>query len=90
MSILHLLGALDIAVAASMILYSANLLPWNVIVACIIYLAGKVAIFHKDVASIIDAVVIVVLIFLSFGYANGTILLLCIIYLLQKAFRSFV
>lgn len=76
-------------VAISIALYAKEFMPWNVIILSIIYLAGKTIVFHKDIASLLDGFVVIVLVLQLIGIANDILLFICILYLLQKALRSF-
>lgn len=84
---LRILGILDALTALVIVLFALQLVPWNALLACIIFLAGK-AILFRDIASVLDGIVAVVLVFLLLGVQNTIILGLCIVYLVQKATRS--
>jgi len=88
MSALRILGILDSVVVLVVLFYLAELVPWNAVLGCIVFLASKTVIFPTDLASIIDGIVAIVLVLLLFDVQNTVVLGISLLFLVQKAVRS--
>lgn len=72
---------------------AAPILPTKVIIYCAGYLimkGGFFAITSYDIASILDVICGIIIILLAFGISHGTVNIIVLLYLIQKAVFSFV
>ena len=94
MFIVKFFGIMDFLAAIILFLAAIGVAPIRLVIGFALYLFIKAFLFKGDFASIIDLVIGVFLVILFIvGYAQGILAILTIIaalYLLQKAFFSFV
>ncbi len=94
MFIVKFFGVMDFLAAFTIFLVAIDVAPIRIVIGFALYLFLKAFLFKGDFASMIDLVIglFMILLFLI-GLANGFLVILTIIaavYLLQKAFFSFV
>lgn len=87
--ILKVLGIMDFLSALALIALHFDFIGWRIALIFAALLALKAFAFIEDIASIVDLLVVVYFILLIFGIGHVVITAIFVIYLLQKAFASF-
>ncbi len=88
--IIKLFGLLDLFSALFILLFHLGAIGVKLPILVVMYLGFKVILYRGDFASILDGAVTIFVIAMLFGFSNIFLLVLALIYLVQKGIFSLV